>query len=124
MTTTRILPPAEWARLLETGCNLFQAHQTAMLGGHVIVEENAQGEIVGTAFAMVSVHLDGLWVREDCRHGSTFRRLGRALMRMARQANVSHVFAHVKNQHLEEWLVAHLQAEREETLRIPVVTHV
>lgn len=120
---TRILPKEEWPRLLDTGCNLMQAHQCAMLGGHVIVDENEHGDIVGTGFAMVSVHLDGLWVREDYRRGAVFRRLGRALMRMAQQAGVSSVFASVKNDMLADWLVAHLKAEREDTLRIPVVIH-
>jgi hypothetical protein len=45
-------------------------------------------------------------------------------MRMARAAGVSDVFASVKNEHLADWLRAHLQAERDEQLRIPVVTHV
>jgi hypothetical protein len=123
VNTIRILPPEEWPRLLDTRCDVLQAHRHAMVGGHVLVEENAHGEIVGTAFAMVAIHIDGLWVREDCRNGSTFRRLGRAVMRMAQAANVSHVFAAVKNPLLEQWLRKHLRAEPDDQVRIPVVTH-
>jgi hypothetical protein len=104
MTTTRILPPAEWPRLLETGCNLLQAHQHTMLGGHVLVEENARGEIIGTAFVMVAVHIDGLWVRQDVpeRHDVPAAR-PRGHAHGARGERLTRLRA-VKNPHLEEWL--------------------
>lgn len=119
----RILPPEEWPRLQGTGCEVVKAHATSALGGQVIVEENERGEIIGTAFITTEIRIDGVWVHPAYRNGSTFRRIGRTVMRMAALAKVSCVFATVRNRELGLWLKHTLHAETDEGLSIPVVTH-
>lgn len=121
--TTRILPPDEWGRLAETGCQVQQAAKDAARGGCVLVTENAAGEIVGTLFVTLSVHFDGAWVREDSRDGGVLRRLCREAMTIAHAHGVSQVFAPVTNDALGAWLTRRPHARFEPMALIPVVIH-
>ncbi len=71
----RLLPVEEWPRLLEAPDSPF-ARATAEAGmpvlpdphyAMVLVEENRQGEIVGTWMITSVMLLEGLWRREDVR---------------------------------------------------------
>lgn len=120
---TRILPEEEWPRLLQTGCEVEQATRDAAESGYVLVAENDAQEIVGTLFVTFSAHLDGAWVREDCRDGSALRRLSHLGMSLARTQGVTKAFASVKNRRLAAWLQRRLKARRYQHVLVPLVTH-
>jgi N-acetylglutamate synthase-like GNAT family acetyltransferase len=63
--TSRILPPAEWPRLAGTEAEALWPHLDPANAQVLVVEQD--GEIVGTWTLLRIVHVECVWIREDCR---------------------------------------------------------
>lgn len=101
---TRMLPPDEWPRLRETGCELPQLLQGAARDGAVIVVEQ-DGAIVGTCLVLTCVHAEGLWIHPDHRlRPSVHRRLLRATTRVVRERGVDSVCVSATSDAMTGWI--------------------
>jgi N-acetylglutamate synthase-like GNAT family acetyltransferase len=63
--TSRILPPEEWPRLAGTEAEALWPHLDPANAQVLVVEQD--GEIVGTWTLLRIVHVECVWIREDCR---------------------------------------------------------
>lgn len=63
--TTRLLPPADWARLAGTELETVWPHLPA--SARVIVVEDEAGAIVGCWALFSCVHVEGVWVAPEHR---------------------------------------------------------
>lgn len=106
--TSRILPPEEWPRLLETGACAFKITGTPIRRGEMIVEE-LDRLIVGCALVFQTpdgdTHIDGVWVHPSFRTGRVALRLWRGIRRLMRDFGVSRASVYPTSTRLHTWAI-------------------
>lgn len=89
MTTTRRLPPEEWARLDQTEAGWFAHHLPA--GSHVIAVER-DGALIGSWIAMPIWHAECVWIAPAYRgRSSVARRLWTAMRALMTELGIAQI---------------------------------
>jgi hypothetical protein len=106
---TRILPPAEWPRLVNTEAGPALKYLDPAESNIVVVEDG--GRIIGCWSVLRLVHLEGLWIDPAYRHSpSVARRLFRATWRVVRRLAPQWVMTAAATADVKALLVEHVGA--------------
>lgn len=106
--TTRLLPFAEWGRLVGTELAHLATLPADIPGIGVVVVESTDDlgppEIVGCWAAIRTLHVEGLWLTPDSPSTSVARRLFIAMMQLLRNQGVPEAVTNAADAHVEGML--------------------
>lgn len=99
MLTVERLPDNEYQKLADIAEGFVP---NPSFSRAIVVKED--GEIVGRAFLLYPVHIEGVWIREDKRNATILRQLVDATFQEARKLGLTKVLAFGMYDKMEEYL--------------------
>lgn len=99
MLSVGLLPENEYGKLADIAEGFVPSPSFSRA---IVVKED--GEIVGRAFLLYPVHIEGVWIREDRRNGLVLSQLVEATFNEARRLGLTKVLAFGMYDKMEDYL--------------------